>query len=323
MALVGSETLLGRELRDVVSSSGGDIDLKLIAGAQEEAGTLTEQAGEAALITGLEAESLRGVDGVFLAASPELNRKALEMQPRGTVIDLAHTAEEDPQARLRAPLVEPNEVQPGAGVQVIAHPAAIALAMFFKALHARHAVARSVVHIFEPASERGAQGIEELQQQTVSLLSFKGMPKKIFDAQLSFNLLARYGDEAPSPLEDVELRIERHLATLLSNSSRAPLPSLRLIQAPVFHGHSFSLWVEFEENPGVEAIERALAAEGVDVRGAGMEPPNIVGVAGQSGIAVGSIALDRNRPSACWVWMAADNLRLAAENAVAVAREAE
>ncbi|MDZ4783839.1 MAG: hypothetical protein SGJ19_26625, partial [Planctomycetia bacterium] len=46
------------------------------------------------------------------------------------------------------------------------------------------------------------------------------------------------GDAAPERLEDLELRIERHLATLLSSASRAPIPSIRLIQAPVFHGHS-------------------------------------------------------------------------------------
>src|SRR5438445_37867 len=124
----------------------------------------------------------------------------------------------------------------------------------------RHRVRRAVVHVFEPASERGAKGVDELQQQTVSLLSFKGLPKDIYDTQVSFNLLARYGEEAKPALEDIELRIERHLATLLANSSRAPMPSLRLVQAPVFHGHSFSLWVKFEENPGAEAIAKTLAA---------------------------------------------------------------
>jgi hypothetical protein len=44
-----------------------------------------------------------------------------------------------------------------------------------------------------------------------------------------------------------------------------------------------------------------------------------VGVAGQSGIAVGAIAADRNHPRACWLWAAADNLRLVADNALSVA----
>jgi hypothetical protein len=46
-----------------------------------------------------------------------------------------------------------------------------------------------------------------------------------------------------------------------------------------------------------------------------------VGVAGQDGVAVGAVAMDRNDPQACWCWLVADNLRLAAENAVAVGRQ--
>jgi aspartate-semialdehyde dehydrogenase len=76
--------------------------------------------------------------------------------------------------------------------------------------------------------------------------------------------------------------------------------------------------VEFEENPGPEAIAKTLAAEGIDVYPD--EPPANVGIAGHSGLSVGAIATDANHPRACWLWMVADNLRLAAENAVAAAK---
>jgi aspartate-semialdehyde dehydrogenase len=36
---------------------------------------------------------------------------------------------------------------------------------------------------------------------------------------------------------------------------------------------------------------------------------------------VGAITPDRNHPEAAWLWFVADNVRLAAENAVAVARQ--
>ena len=141
----------------------------------------------------------------------------------------------------------------------------------------------------------------------------------MFDAQLGFNMLARYGEEALEPLDSIEQRLERHLASLLAAYPAIPMPSLRLIQAPVFHGHSFSIWVEFDENPGVEAISKRLADAGLDVRED--EPPTNVGVAGQSGVSIGAIAQDRNAPRACWLWMVADNLRLSAENALKVASE--
>jgi aspartate-semialdehyde dehydrogenase len=329
-ALVGSDSLLGREIRDIVATSAPDIALRLVAGEAEQAGALTRVGDEPAIAIGLDAESLSEARLIFLASTAESSRKALELagdSPDAAIIDLTYVAEERPDARLRAPQVE-NEAEAEenreAAVHVIAHPAAIAMALFLRRLQQNDAIRRSIIHVFAPASEQGAAGVEELQQQTVSLLSFKSMPKAVFDAQASFAMLARYGEEAPVPLEESELRIERHLATLLDlpgEGEGAPMPSLRVIQAPVFHGYSFSAWVEFESNPGAEAIESSLQIDAIDVRGPGLEPPTNVGQAGQGGISVGAIVPDRNDAEAVWFWFVADNLRLSAENAVAVARE--
>jgi aspartate-semialdehyde dehydrogenase len=327
-ALIGSESLLGREIRDIAATSSPALDLRLIAAAGERPGTLTLVGDEPALVGGLDAESLAGARAVFLAGSAESSRQALELldrQPGAAIIDLTCATEERPDARLRAPLVESEpEESGGPAVHLIAHPAAIALALFLRRLQVHDPIRRSVVQILAPASEHGTPGVMELQEQTISLLSFKNLPRAIFDTQLGFNLLARYGDEAPVALEDSELSIEHHLTTLLGlpgEGEGAPMPSLRLIQAPVFHGYSFSAWVEFDGNPGVEALESGLATGSIEVRGSEFEPPTNVGQAGQSGIAVGAIAPDRNHPEACWFWLVADNLRLAAENAVAVARQ--
>jgi len=329
VALVGSDSLLGREIRDVVTTtSGSAIDLRLVGADEEEAGSLTRVGDEPAVVVGLDAEALSGARAVILAGSAASSRKALELAgeaPDTALIDLTYAAEERPDARLRAPLVETEpEADGDAAIHVIAHPAAIALALFLRRLHANDPIRRSVIHIFAPASEHGTKGVEELQQQTVSLLSFKSLPKAVFDSQLSFNMLARYGEEAPVPLEESELRIERHLASLLDlpgDGAGAPMPSLRLIQAPVFHGYSFSAWIEFDTNPGVETLESTLSTESIDVRGGELEPPTNVGQAGQGGISVGAILPDRNNAEAVWFWLVADNLRLTAENAVAVAKE--
>ena len=122
-------------------------------------------------------------------------------------------------------------------------------------------------------------------------------------------------------LEDVERRIERHLATLLSNGSRAPMPSLHLVQAPVFHGYTFSLWLQFANRPGTAALEQTLDGAPVEVRSGDTEAPDNLGVAGQSGVMVGQIRPDRNNPRGVWLWMAADNLKLTADNALQVVQE--
>jgi aspartate-semialdehyde dehydrogenase len=259
---------------------------------------------------------------VILAGSQESSRAAIEANPSALIIDLTYATEHDPAGRIRAPQAEGSDYEPDhAGPQIVAHSAATAIALVLKRLHANYAIARAVVHIFEPASEYGTAGIEELQQQTVNLLSFQPVPKKVFDTQLAYALLARLGSEAPVALESQEDRIERHLASLLERMDGVPMPSLRLIQAPVFHGFSFSFWIEFDEAPGASDIEDAMNLEQFDVRAGDLEPPNNVGIAGLSGIAIGAITPDRNSASAFWIWAAVDNLRLAAESAALIAGE--
>ncbi len=323
IAIVGSPSLLGRELRDLLAEKPLPAAIRLIGAEDDDSVTLSEHAGEPVVMTSLDEDNLSGARVVVLAGSAAASRKAAEILERtrgeAALLDLTGYWEDSPRARLRAPMLEPPDyVVPKTAIHVVAHPAAIALALLLKQLARKYALRVAVAHVFEPASERGRQGVEELKEQTVSLLTFKQLPKRVFDEQLGFNLLIRYGSSAPQALEDVERRIERHLASLLALAGGPAPPSLRLIQAPVFHGHSFSVWIEFEQNPGTPELEQALTHPEIDVRGAGTDAPTAVGFAGQSGVAVGAIETDRNNPRAVWFWMVADNLRLAAQNALAV-----
>ena len=320
IALVGGDTLLAKELREVLDESKPAPRVQLISAAGDGSATLTADDEEPLVMAPLSAESLTGAKVAFLAGSPASSRRVFKVNPTDgpRLIDLAGGLEEQPEARLRAPSAEAARPMPSP-IQVVAHPAAIALAMFLGRLSKSARIKRSVVHVFEPASERGQRGLEELRQQTVGVLAFQKLKTDVFDTQLAFNMLARYGEEALEPLESIEQRVEKHLASLLDAWPGVPMPSLRLIQAPVFHGHSISAWVEFEENPGADALAKVLAEAGLDVRQD--EPPSNVGMAGQSGLSIGAIIVDHNQPRACWFWLVSDNLRLAAENAVAVAQE--
>ena len=234
IVIVGTETLLGREVRDVLLATSLGQDLRLVAAEEQGVGTLTEKAGEAAFLIKLTPASLQNARAIILAGPSEVSDDVIELKPAAPLVDLTYSAEEQPQARLRAPMIEESIAPPGLeipsdSIHVVAHPAAVAIALVLGRLHSVFPLRRAVIQIFEPASERGAAGIDELQKQTVSLLSFKSMPKDIFDNQLSFSLLARLGEQAAVKLEDVEARIERHLASLLAMGSRAPMPSIRLM----------------------------------------------------------------------------------------------
>ena len=53
LALVGSESLIGREIRDVLSGNALGQNLKLVAAGDEEVGLLTHQGGEPAVVGAL------------------------------------------------------------------------------------------------------------------------------------------------------------------------------------------------------------------------------------------------------------------------------
>jgi aspartate-semialdehyde dehydrogenase len=318
VALVGGETLLGHELREVLGTRVTDAVITTYASTGE--GNFGEEDGEAIYRDPLEAQSLANEHAVLIAGSPEGASKAYRLAKAAgglpVLIDCVGDLDHEPEARIVAPLLQQPDLKTS-WLLVVAHPAASALALVLTRLAGHKQIRRTVTHIFEPASGRGKRGVSELHQQTNSLLAFKALDKEVFDAQLSFNLLPQYGEEAPAKLVGVEQRIETHLATLLGAHSRVsvPMPSLRLIQAPVFHGYSISVWVEFDSDVQAAELGEALASAQIEVRGQNEEAPNNVGAAGQSGLIAGDIRVDRNNARAAWFWIVADNLRLTADAA--------
>lgn len=260
-------------------------------------------------------------DALILAGAEAGAWKAYEIVKkaggRPVLIDCTGYLDHAPEARIVAPLVEALGGI-ASWLLVVAHPVASALALVLTRLSRHRPMRQAIAHVFEPASERGKRGLGELHQQISSLLSFKPLETSVFDAQLGFNLLCQYGEEAPEKLSTFEQRIERHTATLLSrlrNGVPVPMPSVRLIQAPVFHGYSISLWVEFEAEVRVGDLEQALRSPQIEIRGPDEEPPHSAGAANQSGLIAGDIRIDRNNSRAAWCWMVGDNLRLSADAA--------
>ena len=77
---------------------------------------------------------------------------------------------------------------------------------------------RISVILFPPVSERDQAGVEELESQTVALLSFREIAKPVFDAQVAFNLLASYGPESKSSLTETRSAVARDVAAYLSRA---------------------------------------------------------------------------------------------------------
>jgi aspartate-semialdehyde dehydrogenase len=204
-----------------------------------------------------------------------------------------------------------------AHIHISAHPAVIAISSLMLRLAARFPLKSAVAQVFCSASESGSRGVEELQRQTVNILSFQSVPEEIFGAQLAFNLLSRLGKSGKGEMTTLETRLHRQLHHYLGG--RVPVPSLRLLTVPTFYSVAVSLYVETAERVTTEAATAALTGERIKVRKANLDAPTPVEVTGSSDILVDSISHDAEHPNGLWLWAVADNLHLAATNAVELA----
>jgi aspartate-semialdehyde dehydrogenase len=293
------------------------------------AGTLTEAAGEPTFIRALQEDSFERAHFVFFAGTALDAEKNWQVARKAgaTVIDLtgalaSSESSEGPVAWIPSldSILPPhfssstNGSPRSAAYYAPPAPAIIActLAAVLGVFHPRSIA----VLLFPPVSERDVPGVEELESQASSLLSFREVAKPVFDAQVAFNLLATYGEASKPTLADARNAAARDVTRYLSG--RSVVPAIQFVQAPVFYGYAFSAYAELAspESPG--QLESAFANLGVKVRAPGEAPTNI-SVAGESEIHLARIEPDPNVANAVWLWGVADNLRLPAVNAVRIA----
>jgi aspartate-semialdehyde dehydrogenase len=286
----------------------------------ESMGQLEAMGDEISFIQRVRAEQFDNVDFTFFSSDQETTRKNWKdaRDAGSAIIDLSAALENEPGASVRSLWVEREraripapDLQPGPCVA--AHPVAVTLALLLLRATKAGAIRRSAATIFEPASEHGQRGMDELHQQTVNLLSFQALPKDVYDAQVAFNMIARYGQKSQPTLDSVETRISRHYQKIAGDA--ASRPSLMLLQAPIFHGHAMAVFVEMEGAVDLQVLAQALAGDHVAIPGADEESPSNVSSAGQADIQV-AIKPDPVQPNGVWLWAAADNLRIAALTAV-------
>jgi aspartate-semialdehyde dehydrogenase len=319
-AIVGAASLKGKEIAEMLNERNFPaVDIRLLDD-DEALGQLEAMGDEISFIQSVRAEQFDHVDFTFFAADQECTRKTWKRarDSGSAIIDLSGALENEPGASVRSLWVErergqlaPPELQPGPCVT--AHPVAVALALLLLRARKVATLGRVVATVFEPASEHGQRGMDELHQQTVNLLSFQPLPREVFDAQVAFNMISRYGQKSQPSLDSVESRILRHYATIAG--SDALQPAMMLVQAPIFHGHVSALYLELDAPADLKRLSDGLAGDHVTIIGADEDAPSNVSSAGQGNILL-SLKRDPTHASAVWLWAAADNLRVSALTAV-------
>lgn len=318
VVIAGASSLLGAELRERLNESRwAAADLQLVD-EEYAAGTLTEAAGEARVIQPLESDSFEKARLVFFTGSPDFTAANLDAARRAgaSVIDLSGGALGVPGVRVW--FSHQHAPDPGTSVyEVPSAPGTIA-ARLLDAL-GRAGLCRLATVFFRPVSEAGRPGIEELEGQTTQLLSFRSVGQPIFDTQVAFNLLDRYGAASGESLAKVRERIRREAAAAVG--SDLIKPSIQVLHAPVFYGYTFVALAELNSPKTKEEIGEISKIAGFVLGKDGETPLGNLTASEDDAIHLAPPEADTAQPVTWWFWGAADNIALPVANAVKLAEK--
>ncbi|MGH9393184.1 MAG: hypothetical protein ACRD1E_03375 [Terriglobales bacterium] len=315
IGLMGGTTLLGKELTGLLrdrrfpalpvrlfelpARTGGKPNG---AEATQAAmtGRLVDLGDEAAIQEELGPQALNDLQVLFLAGTgAEVNAAwHLARGAAALVVDLTGSLASEPEAVCVG--LDPA-VPAGSRLLAVAHPAAQALAHLFERLRQVAAIAAATVTVFEPASERGWAGIQELEQQSVKALGLQQLPNNVVGAQVAFNLRPELGSGVAPSLDAVRGQIVADLACLGEAA-----PPLSLLQAPLFHGTALLMWLRHQVAAPLAAVDASLNSPWLARPENGTEA-DLLATAGDERIQLSAPRADA--AGGLWLFATLDNLR--------------
>ncbi|HKR62985.1 MAG TPA: Asd/ArgC dimerization domain-containing protein [Thermoanaerobaculia bacterium] len=311
LGIINPLTLVGTEIKTILRERAFPFaKIALLDASGQSAGALTEIDETPAIVAPVSQEGLDDLDLVFFCGPAETNREWIARQEQDDfiAIDLSQpTASDD--GKLAIAGVNLEDVDGNDGVLVSPHPVAIPIALILHQIATLSPVELSTATVVQPASEFEQKGVEELAQQTISVLNIQKVPHDVFDRQLAFNLYPA--------LEHNEEFIVSQIRAI--TDARAQL-ALLITQGTIFHGHTFSLFVKTREELETTKIIAALQANPALVMPEGDQQFGTIDAAGKDEVLIAEVRPDPSIRGGFWVWAVCDNLRRSsALNAVLVA----
>jgi aspartate-semialdehyde dehydrogenase len=318
LALVGATGALGSEVLSVLDASALEVAELLPIGSARSEGESVSFRGDVQAVRS-EAQ-LRGIDLAIVCAPPAASldwvREALRAQvpcidaagalALSSEVPLALAAQTPADALRELPLVSSP-----AG-------AALALGLVLAPIQRAAGLARVDAMVLESAAGAGRVGLEALGAESVALFNQQDLPEPVVDGRpLAFDCHPAVGDVQEDGSTASEARLAATLARMLGGEPAICVGGARI---PVFVGQAIALRVETREAFDPKQAREALsAAPWVALWDKDAEGPNLRAAAGSSDVIVGRLRADATRERSLLAWLAADPLRLAAANAVALA----
>jgi aspartate-semialdehyde dehydrogenase len=326
VAILGATGVVGREMIATLERRNFPTKKLVLLSSARSAGTKLSYRGELLEVQEVRAESFKGVDiALFSAgATPSKAWAPVAAENGAVVIDNSSAWRMDEQV----PLVVPEVNMPAARNRpkgIIANPncSTIQLVVALKPLHDAAKLEHVVVSTYQAVSGKGHAAVEELWEQTRSIVRGEKVHHKVFPGQIAMNLLCDWKPGASNYSEE-EWKMVHETRKILGDPTIGVSPTT--VRVPVVCGHSESVFARFSRPMSVEEAHSLLRkARGIVLMDDSYAPgnhPQPAQAADTDPVYVGRVRADLAVAGALNMWVVADNLRKgAALNAVQIAEE--
>lgn len=324
VAVVGATGAVGQTMLDILAERNFPIAELVLLASSRSAGSRVEFKGREYVVQDLEQFDPAGLDiALFSAGGGTSLKHAPRFAEAGCyVVDNSSAWRMHEDVCLVVPEVNPHALSMARVNHIIANPncSTIQMVVALKPLHDAVPIKRVVVSTYQAVSGAGGKAIEELAEQTRSLLLGNEARVNVLPARIAFNVIP----QIDVFMDDGYTREERKMIDETRKIMEADIAvTATTVRVPVFYGHSESVNVTFSAPMSADRARNLLAeADGVcvvdDPATADYPLPSEAG--GTDPVWVGRIREDKSCPDSLHLWVVADNVRKgAALNAVQIA----
>jgi aspartate-semialdehyde dehydrogenase len=323
VAILGATGRVGQELLKVLEQRNFPVkELRLLASARSKDAKITWKGKEYA-VQEPSAEAFKGVDIVLSSAGGEISEKfaPIAVQQGCVVIDNTSAFRMDPAVPLVVPEVNGHALKNHRGIIANPNCSTSQLVPVLKELHEVAGLKRVIISTYQSVSGAGKEAMDELEQQTRSMMKDEDYKPQVFQKQIAFNLIPHIDKFTDNGYTKEEMKMINETRKILE------LPNLAVtatcVRVPVMVGHSESVTVDLEKPLSPQAAREALTNS--PIIEVWDDPsrnhyPTPVEAANEDPVYVGRIRPDTSSETGLNMWIVADNLRIgAALNAVRIA----
>ena len=312
LAIVGASGAVGRVFLELLDEMyPGNKNLFLVA-SKRSAGNSINCGKQEFIIEDIENFDFSKVDIAFFSAGAETAKKyaPIAVSQGCTVIDNSSQFRTDVEKLLIVPEVNSQDLKNFKSPGIISNPncSTAQLVVALKPIDELFQIERVDVASYQSVSGTGKEGIDELIEQTKNFLDNKKISRKVYGAQIAFNVIPA-GDILENNYTNEEIKMSFETNKILSKDIKL---SASCVRVPVLYGHSLAVHVETKKEIELDLLVSQIKNQkGLDY----FDPkdfisPNVVDHAeGKNPVSVGRLRLDLWNSNRVNFWVVADNLR--------------